>query len=150
MLISWQFFIIENHFEFLNALKKGDSLQSRFQLKQMVTGKGEPLQTTLIKKNFRFLNEQEISALNNVSEQYRAYRYLTLREQGFPRLLTREEFPFDEKHKENEKLFNFEEKDEEFFYDPSRQEFTGREFEFDSPGIPLKEGSSGSNVLQNE
>ncbi|MFQ5672141.1 MAG: hypothetical protein ACE5G9_03525 [Nitrospinales bacterium] len=90
---------------FLDTLKAGEPIPRQFQLQQMVADDGTPLQTTLFDKNVRFLNREEISALNEKSDRYRAYHYLSLRERGYPRLLTREEFPLDLRHKEKERLF---------------------------------------------
>ena len=125
---------------FLNTLKTGESVPRQFQLQQMLTDDGSPLQTTLFDKNFRFLNRREISALNEKSDRYRAYRYLSLRERGFPRLLTREEFPLDLRHKENEQLFYSLEEKENAFYDPEQNEFV----DDGSPVPPVTETKDGS------
>ena len=42
---------------------------------------------------YRFLNAEEILALQETTDSYRAYRFLNLRELRFPRLLSRQEFP---------------------------------------------------------
>lgn len=122
--------------QFLLDLKSTNRIPPQFQIKQMLAEDGEPIQTALPKENVRFLNPQEVTNLSQSSDQYRAHRYLDLRERGFPRLLTREEYPFDLKHQENEKLFAVPLPDEDFYYDLDLNEFFNSGHEFEIPAGP--------------
>jgi hypothetical protein len=87
---------------FFNELRFNNQVMPQFQLKQVVTKSGEPLQTGFPDNKIRFLNKEEISALQQTTDHYRSLRFLNLRELGFPRLLSRKEFPYDAKHLEKE------------------------------------------------
>jgi len=88
---------------FLSALEDG-SVTSDFQAKQVITEAGDPIQRTYPSNQTRFLNAEEITAIKNKSDSYKAFRYMDLKDRRFPRLLAREEFPYDQLHKNNEKL----------------------------------------------
>lgn len=97
---------IANAGPFLRDLTLQRRVPPQFQLKQLQTPAGKALQIPLPKKNVRFLNRREIKNLEKTSDRYRAYRYLDLRKHGFPRLLTREDFPFDLNRRKKETFFN--------------------------------------------
>ena len=94
--------IILNPESFFSTLTNEGIVPSNFQPKQVVTEDGDPIQSVYPKSQARFLNAQEIAAIKNKSDVYRAFRYLALKAQRFPRLLARDEFLFDQKHKKNE------------------------------------------------
>ncbi|NOR11286.1 MAG: hypothetical protein GQ541_07335 [Desulfovibrionaceae bacterium] len=60
-----------------------------FQIKQVVSEDGEPLQITT-QKGARFLNKKEMDALLNKSDAYRAMRYQDLQEKNYGALLSRD------------------------------------------------------------
>ncbi len=60
-----------------------------FQIKQVVTADGKPLQITT-QKGARFLNKEEMDGLLKKSNAYRAAFYLSLQEQNFGALMQRE------------------------------------------------------------
>jgi len=89
---------------FFTAWEEDGRVPSDFQSRQVVTETGEPIQQAYPSEQVRFLNAEEIAAMKNKSDVYKAYRYMDLREKRFPRLLARDEFPFDRRHKTNEAL----------------------------------------------
>ncbi len=89
---------------FLTTWKEGRPVPADFQSRQVVTEAGEPIQKAYPSDQARFLNAEEIAAMKNKGDAYKAYRYMDLREKRFPRLLARDEFPFDRRHKTNEAL----------------------------------------------
>jgi len=86
---------------FLATLGDG-SVSSDFQAKQVVTEAGDPIQGSYPNGQARFLNAEEIAAIKNKGDTYKAFRYMDLKDRRFPRLLAREEFPYDLVHKNNE------------------------------------------------
>ena len=94
---------IKNASVFFDELRFNNQVLPQFQLKQVVTKNGEPLQTAFPGDKTRFLNTEEISALQQTTDRYRSLRFLNLRELSFPRLLSRKEFPYDAKHLAQEK-----------------------------------------------
>ncbi|MFQ5450819.1 MAG: hypothetical protein ACE5E9_09325 [Nitrospinaceae bacterium] len=108
---------------FFDELKSQNHIPSEFQLKQVVTSRGQPLQTAFPPRKARFLNLKEIAALKKKTDSYRAFRYLDLREKRLPRLLIRGEFPYDRKHEEKEKRFGRPSTLEDLYYDLDRNEF---------------------------
>ena len=74
-----------------------------FQIKQMITPDGRALQTPYPPGLARFLNAEEAMALMGTTDAYRAYRFLSLKESQFPRLLQRTEFPYDTRRRRKEK-----------------------------------------------
>ena len=69
--------------------------------------------------------------LQNITDRYRAYRYFNIRERGFARLLVRDKFPADEKHKANESLLGPPQIKEEDYYDLQRNEFFQNSLDYD-------------------
>ena len=108
---------IQDATPFLGAVDARSQPQSNFHLKQMLTKSGEIIQTPLPFTQFRFLRPSEIDSLNTDSDRYKAYRYLDLRSKNFPRLLAREDYPYDDSHLANEKKFGLPSLDDEIFYD---------------------------------
>lgn len=108
---------------FIDALKKDNTVAAEFQLKQVITPSGEPVQTPEPGSHGRFLNKEEMAKLGEKSDMYRSYRYLDLRSLNLPRLLTRGEFPYDWKHHQMEKTFDPPEAMEDLYFDLGRGEF---------------------------
>jgi hypothetical protein len=92
----------------------------------MVTSSGDSIQTVYPPEQTRFLSTEEIAALKVKSDTYKAYRYMDLRDRRFPRLLTREEFPFDRRHREREKSAGEPEREEDTFYHIDENRFINR------------------------
>ncbi|MBT6601931.1 MAG: hypothetical protein HOB32_09830 [Nitrospina sp.] len=88
---------------FFSVLQNEGAVPPNFQAKQVITKTGDPIQNAYPNSQARFLNAEEIAAIKNKSDAYKAFRYLDLKAQRFPRLLSRAEFPFDRKHRRNEK-----------------------------------------------
>lgn len=88
---------------FFSTLKNEGTVLPDFQAKQLITAAGDPIQQPYPDGQTRFLNEEEILAIQNKSDAYKAFRYMDLRYRRFPRLLVRDEFPYDQLHKKNEK-----------------------------------------------
>ncbi len=108
--------------DFLLQLKTRNRVLPEFQLKQMATESGDPIQTT-VPEEVRFLNFEEIAALNEKTDRYRALRFINLRNLRFPRLLIREEFPYDERHIRNEGKFGIP-RERDLLYDLDKDLFT--------------------------
>ena len=79
---------IQNANLFISELKKNSRVNMNFQLKQGIDSSGQELQTPFPKGESRFLNKDEIIALQESSNRYRAFRSLNLRELNFSRLLS--------------------------------------------------------------
>ncbi|HIL27103.1 MAG TPA: hypothetical protein EYG21_06935, partial [Nitrospinaceae bacterium] len=94
--------IIVDSESFFSILTETGTVPSDFQTKQVITKQGNPIQTTYQNNQARFLNAEEIAAIKNKSDTYKAFRYMDLKAQRFPRLLAREKYPFDQRHKNNE------------------------------------------------
>ncbi|MCH8313339.1 MAG: hypothetical protein IID17_10170 [Nitrospinae bacterium] len=108
---------------FAREFKTKNRLLPRFQLKQVIAKKGPNLQTAVPPKETRFLNKQEVAALANKSDVYRAFRYLNLRRLRYPRLLARNSFPYDLRHKANEKKYGLPALIEDLYYDFNKNQF---------------------------
>jgi len=108
---------------FFTELNNNNHLVPEFQLKQVVTDEGILLQTAVPPKEIRFLTSKEIDALTNKSPTYRAFRYLNLRNLRYPRLLIRNEFPYDLKHRANEKSYGRPAPVEDLYYDFENNRF---------------------------
>jgi hypothetical protein len=108
---------------FFTEFNKNNRLLPEFQLKQMVTDEGTVLQTAVPPKETRFLKSKEIAALVQKSDTYRAFRYLNLRNLQYPRLLIRNEFPYDLKHLANEKSYGHPTPVEDLYYDFEKNQF---------------------------
>lgn len=107
---------VEDGKQFLNALKRSNRVLPQFQIKQMVSRNGWNLQNPLPQGKLRFMKSKEINALLKKSDRYRAYRYLDLRRGGLSRLLIRDDFPYDLKHKLNEEQFGAPTEEETLLY----------------------------------
>ena len=118
---------------FFSTLKNQGVVPSDFQAKQVVTETGVPIQSVYPNNRTRFLNAEEIAAIKNKSDTYKAFRYLDLKAQKFPRLLAREEFPFDQKHKRNEESAKQPKQEEEILFKTNKNGFTTSEHEIDQP-----------------
>ncbi|MGV7220890.1 MAG: multiheme c-type cytochrome [Nitrospinales bacterium] len=118
---------IQNAKQFLENADSQGLASSKFYIKQMQTESGEKIQTPLPYTKTRFLNSGEIKSLKHKTDRYKAYRYLDLRGKNFPRLLAREDFPYDDAHVANEEKFGSPEKDEELFYGDDQNRFTGNQ-----------------------
>ena len=114
---------IQNSTSFFDELRFNNQVLPRFQLKQGVTMNGEPLQTPFPNGEARFLNEEEISALQETTDSYRAYRFLNLRELRFPRLLSRQEFPYDTRHRAQENVMGPPPLQDDLYYDVGKNQF---------------------------
>jgi len=113
--------------QFLRALKSTNRLLPEFQIKQMVSADGRPIQNAMPGKKTRFLTSREIQSLSKIGRRYKAYRYLDLRQRNFSRLLRRNVFPYDANHKINEKKFDSPLLNEELYYDLDKSHFTLRQ-----------------------
>ena len=89
---------------FYQELSDEASLPGEFQLWQTIDSNGSALQSVW-PPDARFLNSKELFSIQEKTDRYRANQYLALRERGFPKLLNRNSFPFDIKHKANEDLY---------------------------------------------
>jgi hypothetical protein len=136
---------IKNPTSFFDELRFNNQVPSQFQLKQGVTQKGEPLQTPFPSEEIRFLNEEEISALQGKTDSYRAYRFLNLRELSFPRLLSRQEFPYDARHRAQENIMGPPPLQDDLYYNVEKNQFVKAE-----PDIPAINNSQNQNELPPE
>ena len=118
---------IQNGKQFLKNFDPQSLASSKFYIKQMQTESGEKIQTPSPFTKIRFLNPDEIESLRAKSDRYKAFRYLDLRSKNFPRLLAREDFPYDDAHIANEEKFGLPSKDEELFYYDEQNRFTAHE-----------------------
>ncbi|HAK38253.1 MAG TPA: hypothetical protein DCM60_08405 [Nitrospina sp.] len=123
---------------FFTAWEEDGRVPSDFQSRQVVTETGEPIQQAYPSEQARFLNAEEIAAMKNKSDVYKAYRYMDLREKRFPRLLARDEFPFDRRHKKNEKLAGEPGQEKDFLFNVDEKSFVVHQ--------PLEEPSAPSTV----
>ena len=122
---------------FFDELRFNNQVLPQFQLKQVVTQNGELLQTGFPDNKIRFLNREEISTLQEKTDRYRSLHFLNLRELGFPRLLSRKEFPYDAKHLEQEKKMGAPPLKSDLYYNTRTNQF-----EKVKPKIPAVEISS--------
>jgi hypothetical protein len=132
---------------FLRRLELSGQPQANFYLKQMLTESGGIIQTPLPFAQTRFLNPSEIAALNAESDRHKAYRYLDMRSKNFPRLLAREDFPYDDKRLANEKKFGLPSRDEEMAEQPDNRMATE---ERDSPVIESPQDMSTGEAVSKE
>jgi hypothetical protein len=135
---------IQNTTSFFDELRFNNQVLSQFQLKQGVTTSGEPLQTPFPIGETRFLNAEEILALQETTDSYRAYRFLNLRELRFPRLLSRQEFPYDARHHAQENAMGPPPLQEDLYYDVEKNQFVKL-----APEIPADESLFQETVPQN-
>ncbi len=129
---------------FFEELRLTNQVLPQFQLKQGVTQSGEPLQTAYPMDEVRFLNEQEISALQEKTDRYRSLRFLNLRELSFPRLLSRHEFPYDTRHLARENKMEPPPLKDDLYYDVSKNQFVTV-----TPEVPFVETTPRETVEQN-
>lgn len=109
--------------QFFSGLKHNNQVPPEFQLKQGVDLNGQALQTPFSGDESRFLNKDEITALQKPTDRYRAFRSLNLRELNFSRLLTRNEFPYDVRHRVRENDMGPPQPREDFLYDVEKNQF---------------------------
>ncbi|MEK9628514.1 MAG: hypothetical protein VW455_05795 [Nitrospinota bacterium] len=108
---------------FSENFKQNHQVPSEFQIKQGIDPQGEELQTPFPLDESRFLNKEEITVMQEPSNQYRAFRSLNLRELNFSRLLSRREFPYDARHRVRERDFGEPRTHEDLFYDVEKNQF---------------------------
>jgi hypothetical protein len=138
--------IILDSESFFSTLKNKGIVLSNFQPKQVVTEDGDPIQSVYPNSQARFLNSEEIAAIKNKSDVYKAFRYLDLKAKRFPRLLAREDFPFDQKHKKNEESAKQPKQEEETLFEANKNSFMTGGHEV---GQPLEENFK-KEAIQNE
>ena len=127
---------IKSSATFFDELRFNNKVLPQFQLKQGVTRNGEPLQTAFPSDEIRFLNEEEISALQETTDRYRSFRFLNLRELSFPRLLSRREFPYDTRHSARENIAGSPPLKDDLYYDVKTNQFVEVEPEVPAVEIP--------------
>jgi hypothetical protein len=101
---------------FFKGLANEPPLPISFQLWQTMDSNGILLQSVW-PLEARLLNFNELSLIQEKNDKYRANRYLALRERGFPKLLNRNSFPYDIRHKANKELFGNPIDNEDFLAD---------------------------------
>jgi hypothetical protein len=116
---------------FFSTIKKTGTVPFDFQAKQVVTEAGDQIQTAYPNNQARFLNAKEIASIKNKSDTYKAFRYLDLKARRFPRLLAREDFPFDQRHLKNEQSAKQPKQEEEILFQINQNGFMVRENELD-------------------
>lgn len=134
--------------EFLSELRKSNQVHTDFQLKQVIDSKGKPIQTAFPPDGSRFLNQEEIAALQEPSDLYRAFRSLNLRELNFSRLLSRKEFPYDARHHIREQNLGQPPSKEDLFYDVEKNEFVKLEKPKESPPRVLTPEHQPESVIE--
>ena len=122
---------IVNSESFLSTIKKTGAVSSDFQAKQVVTEAGNQIQTAYPNNQARFLNAEEIASIKNKSDAYKAFRYLDLKARRFPRLLAREDFPFDQRHLKNEKSAKQPKQEEGILFQINQNGFMAQENKLD-------------------
>ncbi|MBT6718600.1 MAG: hypothetical protein HOB18_13330 [Nitrospina sp.] len=120
--------------QFFSTLKTNKQVHPDFQLKQGIDPNGQAIQTTFPEDGSRFLNQDEISAIQEPSDRYRAFRSLNLRELNYSRLLNRNEFPYDMRHKVREQTLGQPQPREDLFYDVEKNQFV----KIEKPKAPLE------------
>jgi hypothetical protein len=126
---------IQDAGQFLSGLKQNNQVNPDFQLKQGIDPNGQALQTLFPGDNSRFLNSEEITALEEPSDLYRAFRSLSLRELNFSRLLSRKEFPYDVRHRLRETKMGQPQSREDLFYNVEKNQFVKIEKPKEAPKI---------------
>jgi hypothetical protein len=128
--------------QFLMNIDSQGLASSKFYIKQMQTESGEKIQTPLPYAKIRFLNPDEIKSLKQKSDRYKAFRYLDLRSKNLPRLLAREDFPYDDAHRANEEKFGAPIKDEELIFEDDQNRISTHKI----PDTPLFEPTPEVNI----
>ena len=126
---------IQDAGQFLSELKQNNQVNPDFQLKQGIDRNGQALQTLFPGDKSRFLNSEEITALEEPSDLYRAFRSLSLRELNFPRLLSRKEFPYDVRHRLRETKMGQPQSREDLFYNVEKNQFVKIEKPKEAPKL---------------
>jgi hypothetical protein len=116
---------------FFSIIKKTGAVPSDFQAKQVVTEAGNQIQTTYPNNQARFLNAEEFASIKNKNDAYKAFRYLNLKARRFPRLLAREDFPFDQRHLKNERSAKQPKQEEEILFQINQNGFMAQENKLD-------------------
>jgi hypothetical protein len=129
---------IQDAEHFLSELKQDNQVHPDFQLKQGVDPNGKGLQTLFPGDSSRFLNGEEITALQEPSGRYRAFRSLNLRELNFSRLLSRKEFPYDVRHRLRENKMGQSQPRKDLFYNVEKNQFVNIEKQKEIPKLPEK------------
>jgi hypothetical protein len=127
---------LQNATSFFDELRFKNQVLPQFQLKQGVMQNGESLQTPFPDGEARFLNPKEISALQKTTDRYRAFRFLNLRELSFPRLLSRQDFPYDAQHLAQENSMGPPPLQKDLYYDVEKNQFVKSEPEIPVSDIP--------------
>lgn len=120
-------FSVQNYKRFVRELKNKNRIVPEFQIKQMLVETGQALQKVYPVGKARFLNKEEINSLAKKTDAYKAYRFLDLRDQGYSRLLAREEFPYDSQHKKMQQHFGEPQPVEDWYYDLNENRFISPE-----------------------
>jgi len=144
---------IKNAASFFDELRFENRVLPRFQLKQGVTPNGEPLQMAFPREEIRFLNTEEISALQETTDRYRSFRFLNLRELSFPRLLSRREFPYDAERLAQENTMGPPPLKDDLYYDVEKNQFVEVAPEIsatETPPAPQETVAPEPEVLQPE
>ncbi|MFT4580262.1 MAG: hypothetical protein ACI9UO_003118 [Nitrospinales bacterium] len=129
---------IQDAGQFFSGLKQNNQVNPDFQLKQGIDPNGIALQTLFPGDKSRFLNSQEITALQETSNRYRAFRSLNLRELNFSRLLSRKEFPYDVRHRLRENNMGQSQPREDLFYNVEKNQFVKIEKPKEAQKLPKK------------
>jgi hypothetical protein len=129
---------IQDAGQFFSGLKQNNQVNPDFQLKQGIDPNGQALQTLFPGDKSRFLNSEEITALQATSDRYRAFRSLNLRELNFSRLLSRKEFPYDVRHRIRENNMGQPQPREDLFYNVEKNKFVKIEKPEETPKLPKK------------
>jgi hypothetical protein len=116
-------FSVQDYKRFVRELKNKNRIVPEFQLKQMVVESGQALQKVYPEGEARLLNKKEIDAIAKKTNAYKAYRFMDLREQGYSRFLTRQEFPYDYQHKKMQQEFGEPQPVEDWYYDLNGNRF---------------------------
>ena len=129
---------IQDAGQFFLGLKQNNQVNPDFQLKQGIDPNGIALQTLFPGDKSRFLNSEEVTALQEPSDRYRAFRSLNLRELNFSRLLSRKEFPYDVRHRIRENNMGQSQPREDLFYNVEKNQFVKIEKSEEAPKLPEK------------
>jgi hypothetical protein len=120
-------FSVQDYKRFVRELKNKNRIVPEFQIKQMLVETGQALQKVYPVGEARFLNKEEINALAEKTDAYQAFRFLDLRDQGYSRLLARQEFPYDSQHKKIQQQFGEPQPVEDWYYDLNENRFVSPE-----------------------
>ncbi len=130
---------------FFEGITDSSSLPIDFQLWQAMDSNRVLLQSVW-PLGARFLNSNELSMIQTKNDKYRANRYLALRERGFPKLLSRNAFPYDIRHKAKKELYGPPLNNE----DSVMEETTDNDIDMVMKIIKESEASPPSQVMETE